>query len=160
MLLCSFLTAARCPPPAPARGARAVDSGRIHAVKCDVFAPCALGAVLNDRTIPQIQAKIVAGAANNQLAEDRHGEELLRRGILYAPDFVINAGGIINVSCEFQPNGYDEAASLVKVRNIYEAVKDVVATSRAQSIPTSQAAVVLAEKILADGRKNRRPSEM
>jgi len=141
-------------------GAEVVDSGRIHAVKCDVFAPCALGAVLNDRTIPQIQAKIVAGAANNQLAEDRHGEELLRRGILYAPDFVINAGGIINVSCEFAPKGYDEAASLVKVRNIYEAVKDVVATSRAQSIPTSQAAVVLAEKILADGRKNRRPSEM
>jgi leucine dehydrogenase len=141
-------------------GAEVVDTNRIHAVPCDVFSPNALGAVLNDRTIPQIQAKVVAGGANNQLAEDRHGEELLRRGILYAPDFVINAGGIINVSCEFLPNGYDEPASLAKVNNIYKAVKDVVATSRAQSIPTSQAAVVLAEKILGESRKNRRPTEM
>jgi leucine dehydrogenase len=141
-------------------GAEVEDTNKIHAVKCDVFSPNALGAVLNDRTIPQIQAKVVAGGANNQLAEDRHGEELLRRGILYAPDFVINAGGIINVSCEFLPNGYDEPASLAKVNNIYKAVKDVVATSRAQSIPTSQAAVVLAEKILGESRKTRRPTEM
>jgi leucine dehydrogenase len=141
-------------------GAEVVDSGRIHSVDCDVFSPNALGAVLNDRTIPQIKAKVVAGGANNQLAEDRHGDELLRRGILYAPDFVINAGGIINVSCEFLPKGYDEQASLVRVRNIYQAVKDVVATSRAQSIPTSQAAVVLAEKILAEGRKSKRPTEL
>jgi leucine dehydrogenase len=141
-------------------GAVVVDKEKIYGVQCDVFAPCALGAVINDRTIPQLKAKIVAGAANNQLFEDRHGEELLRRGILYAPDFVINAGGIINVSCEFLPNGYDEQASLVKVRNIYQAVKDVVATSRAQAIPTSQAAVVLAEKILADARRSRRPSQM
>jgi len=141
-------------------GCEVVDTNHIHAVKCDVFSPNALGAVLNDRTIPQLQAKIVAGGANNQLAEDRHGAELLRRGILFAPDFVINGGGIINVSCEFLPKGYDEQSSLVKVRNIHQAVKDVIATSRAQSIPTSQAAVVLAEKILAEGRKNRRPSEM
>jgi leucine dehydrogenase len=145
---------------AQALGAQVVDPRQIHAVKCDVFAPCALGAVLNDHTIPQLQAKIVAGGANNQLAEDRHGAELLRRGILYAPDFVINAGGIINVACEYLPQGYDEKASTAKVDNIYRAVKDVVATSRAQSIPTSQAAVVLAEKILAEGRRNRRPTEM
>ena len=141
-------------------GATVVDKEAIYGVQCDVFAPCALGNVVNDRTIPQIKAKIIAGGANNQLGEDRHGEELLRRGILYAPDFVINAGGIINVSCEFLPNGYDEAASLVKVNNIYRAVKDVIATSRAQAIPTSQAAVVLAEKILAEARKGRRPTEM
>jgi leucine dehydrogenase len=141
-------------------GAKVVDTHTIHAVECDVFSPNALGAVLNDRTIPQLKAKVVAGGANNQLAEDRHGDELLRRGVLYAPDFVINAGGIINVSCEFLPGGYDEKHSLEKVNNIYTAVKDVVATSRAQSIPTSHAAVVLAEKILADGRRNRRPTEM
>jgi leucine dehydrogenase len=141
-------------------GAKVVGTHEIHAVECDVFSPNALGAVLNDRTIPQLKAKIVAGGANNQLAEDRHGEELLRRGVLYAPDFVINAGGIINVSCEFLPKGYDEQASLEKVNNIYAAVKDVVATSRAQSIPTSQAAVVLAEKILAEGRRGRRPTEL
>jgi leucine dehydrogenase len=141
-------------------GAEVVDTHDIHAAKCDVFSPNALGAVLNDRTIPQIKAKVVAGGANNQLAEDRHGAELLRRGILYAPDFLINAGGIINVSCEFLPKGYDEQVSLTKVRNIYDALKDVIKTSRAQSIPTSQAAVVLAEKILAEGRKSRRPTEM
>jgi leucine dehydrogenase len=141
-------------------GARVVDTNQIHAVDCDVFSPNALGAVLNDRTIPQIKAKIVAGGANNQLAEDRHGEELLRRGILYAPDFVINAGGIINVSCEFLPKGYDEKTSTEKVNRIYEAVKDVVKTSRAQQIPTSQAAVVLAEKILAEGRRSRRGNEL
>ena len=141
-------------------GAKVVDREAIYGADCDVFAPCALGNVINDRTIPQLKAKIVAGGANNQLGEDRHGEELLRRGILYAPDFVINAGGIINVACESLPKGYDEKASLEKVRNIYQAVKDVIQTSRAQAIPTSQAAVVLAEKILADGRKNRRPSEM
>lgn len=141
-------------------GAEVVDTNRIHAVPCDVFSPNALGAVINDRTIGQIQAKVVAGGANNQLAEDRHGEELLRRGILYAPDFVINGGGIINVSCEFLPKGYDEQASLSKVRNIYQAVKDVVATSRQQGIPTSHAAVVLAEKILAEGRRARPRGEM
>jgi leucine dehydrogenase len=141
-------------------GAKTADKDSIHAVACDVFAPCALGNVLNDRTIPQIKAKIVAGGANNQLGEDRHGEELLRRGILYAPDFVINAGGIINVACEFLPKGYDEKVSLEKVRNIHEALKDVIATSRAQSIPTSRAAVVLAERILSDGRRGRRPTEL
>jgi leucine dehydrogenase len=141
-------------------GAKAVKHNDIYSVDCDVFSPNALGAILNDRTIPQLKCKAVAGGANNQLAEDRHGEALMEREILYAPDFVINAGGIINVSCEFLPNGYDEQASLVKVRNIYQAVKDVVATSRTQSIPTSQAAVVLAEKILAEARRNRRPSSL
>jgi leucine dehydrogenase len=136
-------------------GAKVVGLHDVYGVACDVLAPCALGAVLNDRTVPQIQARVVAGAANNQLAEDRHGEALLERGILYAPDFVINAGGIINVSAEFAPGGYDEAASTQRVRNIYNALKDILATSRRQQIPTNQAAVVLAEKILSDARQKR-----
>lgn len=133
-------------------GARAVGFQEIYGVACDVFAPCALGAVLNDRTIPQLKCRVVAGAANNQLAEDRHGEELVEYDILYAPDFVINAGGIINVSVEFATGGYDEAASTKRVHNIYNALKDIFRTAKEQGIPTSEAAVVLAEKILADAR--------
>ncbi|MFK9236774.1 amino acid dehydrogenase, partial [Escherichia coli] len=72
----------------------------VHALDVDVFSPCALGAVLNDRTVPQIRARVVAGAANNQLAKTRHGHALLERGVLYAPDYVINAGGIIDIYYE------------------------------------------------------------
>ena len=79
-------------------GATAVAAECIHAVAADVFAPCALGAVLDDKTIPALRSAIVAGSANNQLAEDRHGEELRRRGILYAPDYAINAGGLISIA--------------------------------------------------------------
>jgi len=125
----------------------------IYGADIDIFAPCALGAIVNDRTIPQLKCKAIAGGANNQLAEDRHGEELLRRGILYAPDFVINAGGIINVSVEFAEGGYDEAASLTRVKNIRRAIEDIVRTSREQEIPTSQAALVLAKKLLADAKR-------
>jgi leucine dehydrogenase len=135
--------------------AQVVDTRDIYGVACDVFAPCALGAVLNDRTIPQLKCKVVAGAANNQLAEDRHGQALLQRGVLYAPDFVINAGGIINVSVEFLPGGYDEEESRKRVRNIYQALKDIFRTSKEQDLPTSDAAVVLAEQILTDARRKK-----
>lgn len=136
-------------------GAKGVSPHDIYGVACDVFSPCALGAILNDRTIPQLKCKVVAGGANNQLAEDRHGAALLDRGILYAPDFVINAGGIINVSVEFAQGGYDEAASTQRVRNIYNAIKDILATSKKEEIPTSEAAVVLAERILTEAREKR-----
>jgi leucine dehydrogenase len=136
-------------------GATAVRHSDIYGVPCDVFSPNALGAILNDRTIPQLKCKVVAGGANNQLAEDRHGAALMERDILYAPDFVINAGGIINVSVEFASGGYDEAASTKRVRNIYNALADIYRTSADQGIPTSQAAVVLAERILADARKTK-----
>ena len=136
-------------------GAEVVAPQDIYTTDCDVFAPCALGAILNDRTIPLLKCGIVAGAANNQLAEERHGEDLLERGIIYAPDFVINAGGIINVSVEFLEGGYDEDVSMKRVRNIHQAIKDIIATGKEQGIPTSQAAIVLAEKILADGRRKK-----
>jgi leucine dehydrogenase len=136
-------------------GARAVGYQEIYGVECDVFAPCALGAVLNDRTIPQLKCKVVAGAANNQLAEDRHGEELVEHDILYAPDFVINAGGIINVSVEFTTGGYDEKASTARVHAIHDALRAIFATAKERGIPTSEAAVVLAEQILADARRSK-----
>jgi leucine dehydrogenase len=116
---------------------------------CDVYAPCALGAVLNDRTIPELRCRIVAGAANNQLHELRHGRVLLERGITYAPDFVINAGGILNVSQEFAPGGYDEEVARAKVKNIFKAVKETLALARALAIPTSEAALRLARTKLA-----------
>src|SRR5205807_862150 len=93
-------------------GAAVTDIADIPKVDCDVFAPCALGAGLNDDTIPHLRAKIVAGAANNQLAEPRHGDDLFARGILYAPDYAINAGGLINVAQEVK--GYDAKVSREK----------------------------------------------
>ncbi len=136
-------------------GATVVDPREIYAIECDIFSPNALGAVINDRTVPQLKCKVVAGGANNQLAEVRHGEALLEKGIVYAPDFVLNAGGIINVSVEFMPGGYDEEASLKRVNNIRQAMKDIFATAKAQQIPTNRAAIVLAEKIISEGRRKR-----
>ncbi|HEX4683870.1 MAG TPA: Glu/Leu/Phe/Val dehydrogenase, partial [Gemmatimonadaceae bacterium] len=81
-------------------GARGVGAEEIYGAESDIFAPCALGAIVNDKTIPQLKVEIVAGAANNQLLEERHGDELERRGIMYAPDYVANAGGVINVYSE------------------------------------------------------------
>jgi len=97
-------------------GATVVKPDEIYAVDCDIFAPCALGAIINDKTIPMLKAQIVAGAANNQLAEDRHGDVLEERGILYAPDFVINAGGVINVADELE--GYNRERAMKKYRRM------------------------------------------
>src|SRR3546814_7738682 len=98
-------------------GATAVAPSRIHAVDAEVFAPCALGAVLDDQTIPQLRAVVIAGSANNQLAEARHGATLARRGVLYAPDYAINAGGIINVAHEATRTGrpYDRQVAFAHV---------------------------------------------
>jgi leucine dehydrogenase len=124
--------------------ARAVPADGIHAVEADVFAPCALGAVINDKTLPQIKARIVAGSANNQLAEPRHGEMLLRRGILYAPDYVINAGGIIHISHEGE--SYDQAKAFAHVALIHDTLLEIFAQADKERVPTSQAADRLAER--------------
>jgi len=99
-LIVADVDAGRCQDARAAWGAELADVSKIHAAPADVFAPCAIGAVLNARTIPEIQAEIVAGGANNQLAASQDAEALHRRGILYAPDFVANGGGIINVAAE------------------------------------------------------------
>lgn len=124
----------------------------ILTMKCDVFAPCALGAVLHDQSIPALNAPIVAGAANNLLLEPRHGKMLADRKILYAPDYVINAGGIVNVSVEFHPGGYDEKVALAKIERIPQALKDVWTMAKEERIPPSDAADRLAERIVADAR--------
>jgi leucine dehydrogenase len=122
-------------------------------VACDVYAPCARGAGINDKTIPRLRCKAVAGSANNQLLEARHAEDLRARGIVYAPDYVINAGGIINVSVELLPGGYDEAVALEKIAGIYDNLKHVFQISRDEDVPTNVAAERLAEQRLALGRK-------
>ena len=123
-------------------------------VPCDIYAPCARGAGLNDDTIPRLACRVVAGCANNQLLEPRHAHSLRQRGILYVPDYVINAGGIINVACELLPGGYDEAVALQRIERIYDNLQQVFAIAREEHIPTHEAAARLAERRLAAGRKS------
>jgi leucine dehydrogenase len=127
--------------------ARAVTTDEIYAQQADIFAPCALGAVINDRTIPMLRVQIVAGAANNQLLEDRHGDELEARGILYAPDYVANAGGVINVYSELA--GWSRERSLRKADEIYHTVLNVFEIAKEDGIPTYRAADRLAERRIA-----------
>ncbi len=133
-------------------GARTVAPDEIYDVEADVFSPCALGGILNDNTIPRLRAAIVAGGANNQLLEDRHGEELRRRGILYAPDYIINAGGIIQVACEVEGR-CDPERSRADVERIYDTMGQVIAMSKREDIPTSKAADMLAERRIEKARR-------
>ncbi|MFO0983205.1 MAG: Glu/Leu/Phe/Val dehydrogenase dimerization domain-containing protein [Planctomycetota bacterium] len=133
----------------------AVQTEEIYDAPCDIFAPCALGAILNDQTLPRLRCRIVGGAANNQLQEERHSELLQGRGILYAPDYVINAGGIINVGLELAPGGYDESESLARVRKIGPVLKEVFAIASASKISTDKAAKEIALRKLRDGRQRR-----
>ena len=133
-------------------GVKAVSEDEIMTVECDLLAPCALGGVLNDDTIPALRTKVVAGAANNLLLKPEHGAMMKERGILYAPDYVINAGGIINVSVEFRDGGYDEDVALRKIERIPQALKELWTIASEEDIPTSEAADRLAERILAEGR--------
>jgi len=134
-------------------GATAVGLNDIYAVECDVYAPCALGATINDDTLPQFKCAIIAGCANNQLKEARHGELLRQKGILYAPDYVINAGGIINVSMEIRPEGYDEAQSTKQVLAIYDTLLTVFARAAVTGQPTNVVADLMAQEIIARGKK-------
>jgi leucine dehydrogenase len=99
-----------------------------------------------------LRCRAVAGAANNQLLEPRHGRDLKARGILLAPDYVINAGGIINVSIEMLPGGYDEKKALTKVESIYANLKRVFEIARVENVTTNEAAARLAEQRIAAGK--------
>jgi len=125
-------------------GATAVGPEEIFGVKADIFAPCAMGAVINDETIPQFKFKIIAGAANNVLKEERHGDKLHELGILYAPDYVINAGGVINVADELE--GYNYERALTKVEMVYDNVAKVIEIAKRDKIPTYKAADRMAEE--------------
>jgi leucine dehydrogenase len=128
-------------------GAKVVPLDQIAALECEVFAPCALGAGLNDQTIPKLRAAIVAGAANNQLAEPRHGDDLHARGILYAPDYAINAGGLVNVAQEAK--GYDQKAATDKTLKIYDTIWDIAERSKHLDAPTYKVADHIVEEKLA-----------
>jgi len=131
-------------------GAEVVGLNEIYDQNVDIYAPCALGATINDSTIDRIKAKIVAGCANNQLAEPRHDQALVERGILYAPDYVINAGGIINVSFE---DDYCEEKATKKVEEIYDTLIDVFNKAEQENKPTGQMADEMAREIIANGGK-------
>lgn len=116
----------------------------IYSVKADIFAPCALGGILNDDTIPGLKVRVVAGGANNQLLDEpKHMKLLMDRKILYAPDYAINAGGLINVANELE--GYHEERALKQAEGIYDILRAVFALAKEQNIPTSEAANRLAE---------------
>ncbi len=136
-------------------GATAVELEKIYGCECDVFAPCALGAIINDETIPQFKCKIIAGGANNQLAEEKkHGKLLQEKGIFYAPDYVINAGGLINVGNEVE--GYNRDKALKQAEGIYHIVKQVFELSQKENIPTSVASNRLAEQRIEQVAKLKR----
>ena len=136
-------------------GVKVVSPDDIYDVPCDIFAPCALGGVINSRTLDRLTCRIVAGGANNQLATPEDGEELHRRHIIYAPDFLINAGGIINAAAEIgQP--YNPERSRQQTERIYEQMSAVLTTSRKKEISTAHAADMLAEARLAEVRRVRR----
>ena len=125
---------------------RAVEGDEIFAAQADIFAPCALGGIINDTTIPKLRVEIVAGAANNQLLEARHGDMLEERDILYAPDYVANAGGVINVYSELA--NWDSKRSFRKADEIYDTILGVYEIAKADGVPTYQAADRLAERRL------------
>jgi leucine dehydrogenase len=128
-------------------GAASVDPKAIYDQPGDIYAPCALGATVNDDTLGRLKVEIIAGGANNQLAEERHGVELERRGMMYAPDFVINSGGLINVYGELE--GWPQERAKRKAQEIYDAILKVFAIAERDGIPSFQAADRLAEERIA-----------
>ncbi len=125
-------------------GARAVGVHEIFSVECDIFSPNALGAIINDETIPQLRCRVIAGAANNQLKEERHGDQIHEMGMIYAPDYVINAGGVINVADELY--GYNRERAMKKVETIYDNIERVFEISKRDNIPSYVAANRMAEE--------------
>ena len=120
------------------------EGDKLYAEEMDIYAPCALGATINDNTIHQLKAKVIAGAANNQLAdEQKHGMLLREKGIVYAPDFLINAGGIINVYAELENYGRQEI--IRKTENIYNTTLEILSTSESKNLTTHQAALRIAQ---------------
>ena len=127
------------------------DPEAIYDVPCEIFSPCAMGGSLSGATIPRLRCRVVAGSANNQLQTPEDGEELRRRGIVYAPDYVINAGGVINLSFEMG-KPYDQEAALERVGRVRDAVARVIAISKERGISTARAADEMAEERLSSAR--------
>ncbi|MFK5956171.1 MAG: Glu/Leu/Phe/Val dehydrogenase dimerization domain-containing protein [Planctomycetota bacterium] len=137
---------------AKATGGTVVGPDEIRAIECDVYAPCALGGSINDESIAELKCKVVCGAANNQLLEVRHGDVLREMGIRYAPDYVVNAAGLINVFDEMMPGGYDEARALQNMEKIRENMRSIFAISNEEGISTASAADRFAERRVEEAR--------
>jgi len=138
-------------------GAQVVAPDAIFDADCDVFAPCALGGAISARTLPRIRAKVVAGGANNQLADKATGQALFAAGLTYAPDFVVNAGGIINVAAEIRAlergETYDAGWVEAKLATMIETLADVLDRSQAEKRPADQVAVQMAKERIAAARR-------
>lgn len=128
-------------------GATVVQGDEIYSAKADIFAPCALGGIINDDTLPMLKVEVISGGANNQLLEERHGQKLEEMGMQYAPDYVANAGGVINVFGEVA--GWDAGRALRKADEIYDTILSVFEIARTEGIPSYEAADRLAERRLA-----------
>jgi len=141
-------------------GVKSVDVGEIHTVDVDFYSPCALGAGLNEKTIPALNCQAIVGSANNQLATDEDAERIAERGIVYAPDFVVNAGGLINVYDELQ--GYSKMRAMHRVDSIFDATSRILEMSRDEGINPNRAAMKVAEqriKEIGDLRRFRRSGD-
>ncbi len=154
-LVVADIDRARTARAARALGAVAVEADAIHRVEAEIFSPCALGGVLNDDTIPELGCRIVAGSANNQLAAARHGRLLHERGILYAPDYVINAGGLINIAGELRPEGYDRRRALAALTVIPRRLEEIFRRARESGLPAHEVADRMAREIV-EGARHRR----
>jgi leucine dehydrogenase len=142
---------------ATATGAQIVQGDDIYSVKADIFAPCALGGIINDDTLPKFKFEVISGGANNQLLEERHGDKLEEMGMQYAPDFVANAGGVINVFGEVA--GWDAARAHKKADEIYDTILQVFDIAKKESIPSYKAADRLAEQRLASVKNPWKPKK-
>jgi leucine dehydrogenase len=130
-------------------GCKNVHPDKIYEVDMDIYSPCALGATINDATIDKLKCSVIAGAANNQLMDEKlHGEILFQKGIVYAPDYLINAGGVMN--CYAEIHDISDAKVMDMAGNIYQTTTDILISSRNENIPTSLAANRLAEKRIND----------
>ncbi len=137
-----------------------VSCEKIHSVPCDVFSPCALGGTLTESVVDELKARIVAGSANNQLASEQVGNHLFARGIIYAPDFVVNAGGLINVAEEL--SGYDESTANHRIGKLFHSIDTILRISRERKIPTHVAAHEMALeriRLIRDVRRTFLPSQ-
>ncbi len=144
-LIVSDIDSEKCRYIAALTGASVVSPAEIMRVECDVLAPCALGGTINEQTIPHLKCRAIAGCANNQLLKDTDGDELVSRGILYAPDFVINAGGLINVSEELVVNGYNPIVARNKTHRLYDQLMVIYDIAEHNRYSTHRAAVSLAD---------------
>jgi leucine dehydrogenase len=157
-LMVADVDPARVADVAERHGARVVDPSAVPSIECDVLAPCAMGAVVNDATLPELRCRIIAGGANNVLAAPGHAAVLAARGILYAPDFCANAGGLIFL--EEQILGHDRTQAEQRVRQVGARVAEVIAQARRKGVTTTDAAVELAQARLRTAVARERASSV